>query len=309
MVSEKKLYRANNTLLGGICTGIAEYFGIDPIIVQILTVVLTVATAGTLILVYVALWIILPKQPDPNAPVDVQPHTVHSDTYGPVQYAAPDVEEATPMGNQTTTDPFAGTAHVPPPPPYAAPQTPPVNVQQPAPGVSQSAPTPSDVGGRGSVSAALSFGFILLFIGICALMGVFVEGVEWWQFWPLLLVISGIADMVIPGKKGHRFNHFIGGFMLFAFGVAALPFSLGFVSLESLGNIFTHLWPMLVIVCGLFIIGEALRAPAINFLGAICLVAFCVVGILWFSYPGPTDLITLSLPTGQMYTFNMGIWN
>lgn len=307
MVTEKKLYRANDTLLGGVCTGIAEYIGIDPIIAQILTVVLSIASAGAVIILYIVLWIIIPKRPDPHAPVDVQPQEVHSDTYGQVRYSAAQTEGGYPMGNETKNDPFAGSAHTPPSPPYAQPQT--VHPQTPpVPPVRQAAP-PSSETERGSVNAALGFGFILLFIGICALLGVFVVGVSWWQFWPLLPIIAGIADMVIPGRKGHRFSHFISGFMMFTFGVAALPFSLGFVSLGSLGHIFTNLWPVLIIMCGLFIIGEALGAPAINLLGALCFVAFCAIGIIWFSSPGPTDLITLSLPTGQTYTYDLRFWN
>lgn len=47
-------------MLGGVCSGIAHYFGIDPTIVRVLTILVAVPTMGTAILVYVALWIIMP---------------------------------------------------------------------------------------------------------------------------------------------------------------------------------------------------------------------------------------------------------
>ncbi len=48
-------------VLGGICGGIADYFGWDPALVRILWVVVTLATAvGGGILAYVALWMLLP---------------------------------------------------------------------------------------------------------------------------------------------------------------------------------------------------------------------------------------------------------
>jgi len=47
-------------IVGGICGGLGDYFGIDPILVRIMWVVLTVGTAGTGLLAYAALWLLLP---------------------------------------------------------------------------------------------------------------------------------------------------------------------------------------------------------------------------------------------------------
>lgn len=48
-------------MLGGVCGGIADYFNIDPTLVRILWVVVTLATAvGGGILAYLALWMLLP---------------------------------------------------------------------------------------------------------------------------------------------------------------------------------------------------------------------------------------------------------
>lgn len=343
MASEKKLYRAQDSLLGGVCTGIAEYFNIDPVVVQILTVIITLATAGTLIVVYIALWVIIPKKPDAQTPFEVNPHDVRSDTYGQVHYPQSSAQTAHIPVTPTTEKPHGGSGHVPPVPPQspyeasAAQETPrftdnpteEIPVQQartssptqtmppvesastapvpPAAGTSPqyAPPVPKDTGNGGG---ALWLGIIFLFVGISALAGTFVTGVEWWQFWPILFVISGIGEMVVPGKKGYRIQHFCGGFMQFVFGVAALPFSLGVVSLQSLEHIFTSLWPILLIMCGLFIIGSALKAPAITLFAAVCFAVFCVIGLGWFSDPGPTDLIMLTLPTGHEYVFDLRFW-
>lgn len=51
--------------LAGVCGGIAEYFGIDPILVRIGFVVAGLMGWG--VLLYVVLWIVLPKgQPSPG---------------------------------------------------------------------------------------------------------------------------------------------------------------------------------------------------------------------------------------------------
>ena len=59
------LYRSErNKILGGVCGGIAEWLGWTPTMVRVLYVVgsiLSVAFPGTI--VYVILWIVVPKAP------------------------------------------------------------------------------------------------------------------------------------------------------------------------------------------------------------------------------------------------------
>ncbi len=61
--AEHKLSRSNDKVLGGVCAGIAKYFGWDPAITRLLYVIISVASAafpGTL--VYLILWMLLPKE-------------------------------------------------------------------------------------------------------------------------------------------------------------------------------------------------------------------------------------------------------
>lgn len=50
-------------MLGGVCAGIANRFDLDPTIVRVAVIALGVITAGTTILLYLALWIIIPAGP------------------------------------------------------------------------------------------------------------------------------------------------------------------------------------------------------------------------------------------------------
>ena len=59
-MAEKKLTRSNNKMIGGVCAGIADYLGLDPTIVRIAWI-LTVFFAGFSILLYLILWIVMPK--------------------------------------------------------------------------------------------------------------------------------------------------------------------------------------------------------------------------------------------------------
>lgn len=60
----KRLYRQpKNKLLGGICTGLGEYFGIDPVIIRIAFIVsTTLVFAG--VWTYLLFWIVIPQNPD-----------------------------------------------------------------------------------------------------------------------------------------------------------------------------------------------------------------------------------------------------
>lgn len=55
---------------------------------------------------------------------------------------------------------------------------------------------------RSGVKAALFAGSFLLFFGMSAMVASMVEGVVWWQYWPLIFVILGIVGMVVPAKRG-----------------------------------------------------------------------------------------------------------
>jgi phage shock protein C len=59
----RKLYRSRtNRKLAGICGGLAEYFGVDATLIRVLFVLLAVLGGSGLVL-YLAMWIIVPNQP------------------------------------------------------------------------------------------------------------------------------------------------------------------------------------------------------------------------------------------------------
>lgn len=65
---EKKLYRdESRKVIAGVCAGLADYFGIDVSIVR-LVFLLTLIFKGGGMLIYIVLWIVLPKKPYPFNP-------------------------------------------------------------------------------------------------------------------------------------------------------------------------------------------------------------------------------------------------
>ena len=103
MTSEKRLLRSRKALIGGVCAGVADYFNVDPVIVRIIMVVFTLASGGLLGIAYILLWIVLPLEPKEEAPLDVHPQSVHSETYGTFEFG--DTPRKTESGAQNAPNP------------------------------------------------------------------------------------------------------------------------------------------------------------------------------------------------------------
>ncbi len=71
-MEEKKLRRSSDKMIAGVCAGLAEYFGIDPVIVRILFVLLALA-GGPGLLLYIILWIIMPESSAGSVPPSAPP--------------------------------------------------------------------------------------------------------------------------------------------------------------------------------------------------------------------------------------------
>jgi len=68
----KKLRRSNNKMIAGICSGIAEYMGLDPTVVRVVYAALTIFSAGFPgLLLYIILAILMPDAERDNEYTDV----------------------------------------------------------------------------------------------------------------------------------------------------------------------------------------------------------------------------------------------
>lgn len=62
MYSGKQLTLSDDRMLGGVCGGLAEYFGLDPTLVRIAYALLTAFTAFSGIILYPILYWIIPSK-------------------------------------------------------------------------------------------------------------------------------------------------------------------------------------------------------------------------------------------------------
>ena len=62
----KRIYKSSQKKICGVCGGIAEYFNLDPTIVRLLWVVLTLA-GGSGIIAYIVCALVIPDRPSSQA--------------------------------------------------------------------------------------------------------------------------------------------------------------------------------------------------------------------------------------------------
>lgn len=166
---ERRLYRSrHDRMIGGVCGGIAEYFGIDATLVRLIAVLLAIPSFGTVGLAYVILLIVVPEE-------------------GMLPYATAATAPAPPSG---TVMPMATTS---------------ASGASDAPGddaTSDSGSTGSAQGypyahqrerGRGGTG----FGIVLVVVGGILLLGQFTH-IRFETYWPLILV--GIGLLIIFGR-------------------------------------------------------------------------------------------------------------
>jgi phage shock protein PspC (stress-responsive transcriptional regulator) len=59
---DKQLRRPkNNRMIAGVCSGIGEYLGVDPVVIRLLLVVATLM-GGSGILIYLVAWVLIPEE-------------------------------------------------------------------------------------------------------------------------------------------------------------------------------------------------------------------------------------------------------
>ena len=126
---------------------------------------------------------------------------------------------------------------------------------------------------------ALWAGIGLVILGGLLPVSQFVPGMEFWRWWPLILVAIGIRQMFGPQGVRWSIRNLGEGLSTLAFGLVLLGQMLGVLRWDVWLNI-VKLWPVLFISLGLEIIGKATRAEWLRFLGSLVIIAALAYGAL-----------------------------
>lgn len=66
----KRLCKSNDRVICGVCGGVAKYFNIDPTIIRLIMVIITIFGIGTGIILYILAALIMPSSTDYSDNVD-----------------------------------------------------------------------------------------------------------------------------------------------------------------------------------------------------------------------------------------------
>ncbi|MBN2147308.1 MAG: PspC domain-containing protein [Anaerolineales bacterium] len=69
MSTYKQLYRSrNNRMIGGVCSGLGDFFGIDPTVVRLVFVFGVLFGFGSFALIYLVMLFVVPEEPGVTPP-------------------------------------------------------------------------------------------------------------------------------------------------------------------------------------------------------------------------------------------------
>jgi phage shock protein C len=175
------LQRGSDRILGGVCSGLAAYFGVGVLLVRVIFVILALTPPGIGIILYLVLWFLMePSQGAPGATRNV-------------------ADRVRAMGQEIREDfrngffRSQGGGPVPPtPPPPASGGPPPMPAGSPPPERGW-----WGQGNRGRPRGVLA-GIVLIVLGayfLVANLGL-LSGFRWDIFWPLVLIAIGLLVLV-----------------------------------------------------------------------------------------------------------------
>lgn len=254
-VADGRVCRSCDAALGGVCAGLAERFDLDPIVVRILAIFITLLTAGLGLIVYMVLWIRLPRGAESTAPYEIMPEHAESRSFGDVDCStgrAASRSGAKPMG-----------------------------------GVSLVA------------RLAIAVGLTLLFLLVAITLSPMLPGTEWWQFWPIALIITGLCLIIIPVPSSYEASWHALGIIVTALAVTLMPISLNVLSWETLSYAFSKAWLLVVFAAIMYIAGVSRKVDAVVVGSAFFIVAFCVFALVACAVPGDAQALVVHMPDGR----------
>jgi phage shock protein PspC (stress-responsive transcriptional regulator) len=170
IMEPKRLYRSiTDRKLAGVAGGIGEYFVLDPLLIRLVFVILTLAGGGG-VLIYIVLWIVTPERP----------------AYVSQSQAPPSSSEPTEgyQDNASTETNYTKTE-----PDFTSPS-------------SQAAAPQARERNKGSLIG----GLVLITIGALFLADELIPRIDFGDLWPLILVAIGAGLLInaFAGKSKSR---------------------------------------------------------------------------------------------------------
>ena len=148
---------------------------------------------------------------------------------------------------------------------------------------------------------AIAAGLMLLFLAVAVGLSPLLPGTEWWEFWPLALVISGLCLIVIPIPTSFEAAWHALGIVVVSVAVMLLPMSLGVLSWETIPYAFSQAWLFLLVGLFMFSFGAYRGNDALIIASAFLVIAFCVYAITMCGVAGNAGGLVVSMLDGRSF--------
>jgi phage shock protein C len=142
----------------------------------------------------------------------------------------------------------------------------------------------------------IMLGILLVGIGVLALLGTFFN-LAAWNFWPLIIIAFGFMFLCTPSRSGWSLARAGHALSLLAIGFTLLLWTLGIIGIRAFVLTFLYLWPVLLVMLGLFIIGNATGKSVFRLFGSLLFSLALLFGIWNFGQAGAP--LYIDLPGGQ----------
>jgi hypothetical protein len=160
------------------------------------------------------------------------------------------------------------------------------------------------------IRSGVMLGILLVGIGVLALLDTILD-ISAWSLWPLIIVVGGFMTLCTPRKGGWSLVRAGHAICLISLGVVLQLWTLNIIPTAVFILTFRYLWPILLVVVGLFIIGNATNRSIFNLLGSLLLSSALILGVCGFGHINEVFLFlpSFSLPEdplswGGFFPFN-----
>jgi phage shock protein PspC (stress-responsive transcriptional regulator) len=168
-----------------------------------------------------------------------------------------------------------------------------------------------------SIRTSVMLGILLVGVGLLALLGTFLD-ISIWRFWPMVIIVMGFMMLCTPGPRGWSLSRAGHAILTITVGFALQLWMLGVIVSTVFLFTFLNLWPILLVVAGLSIIGGATRQSVFGLFGSLLVSAALLFGIwsfgqisipLSFNGPGALDFqITVPTPPPDFLASQDAVW-
>jgi phage shock protein PspC (stress-responsive transcriptional regulator) len=189
-----RLYRSvDDRILAGVCAGLADRLGVDPALVRIAWVLLTLASNGVFLVIYIVMAFVVPEEDDVMAFPPMPPGTTMTPPAG--MSSAGETGAATPAADAANlAAPVPGAPGMPPAPAQSGWVMPQSSSQWRAQARAERRAARAARRAEGKPGqASLVLGVILILLGGWFLLEQYVPAFDAGRFWPFIVIVLGVV--------------------------------------------------------------------------------------------------------------------